>query len=110
MSDRVNPFASISEDPPVFTTKARAEKRVEDTAIAELAERNNFPSRQAAKPAKVERRKPRVYRTGRNIQFNAKVTAETMSKIYRLADEKAVTIGKLLELAADALEREGAKS
>jgi len=48
MNDRVNPFASISEDPPVFTTKPRAEKRVEDTTIAELAQRNNFPSRQAA--------------------------------------------------------------
>jgi hypothetical protein len=110
MNDRVNPFASISEDQPVFTTKPRAEKRVEDAAIAELAERNNFPSRQAARPARSERRKPRVYRTGRNIQFNAKVSAETMSKIYRLADEKAVTIGKLLELAADALEREEPKS
>jgi hypothetical protein len=110
MNDRVNPFAHIKEDPPVFTTKPRGDKPVEETAIAELAERNNFPSRQAGKSTKAERRKPRIYRTGRNIQFNAKVTAETMSKIYRLADEKEVTIGKLLELAVNALEREGAKS
>ena len=34
MSDRANPFAHINEDPLVFTTKPRAEKRVEEKAIA----------------------------------------------------------------------------
>jgi hypothetical protein len=106
MSERVNPFANVKE-PPVFTTKPKPEKPVEEETIARLAEQNNFPSRQATKTAKVERRKPRVYRTGRNQQFNAKVTAETMNKIYKLADERKVPIGELLRLAADALEREG---
>jgi hypothetical protein len=106
MSERANPFANVKE-PPVFTTKAKPEKRVEEETIARIAEQNNFPSRQATKPAKVERRKPRVYRTGRNQQFNAKVTAETMNKIYKLADERKVPIGELLRLAADALEKEG---
>jgi hypothetical protein len=109
MNERVNPFANVKE-PPVFTTKPKPEKPVEEETIARIAEANNFPSRQATKPAKVERRKPRVYRTGRNQQFNAKVTAETMAKIYKLADEKKVPIGELLRLAADALEREGAKT
>ena len=81
---------------------------VEETAIAELAERNNFPSRQAAKSQKTERRKPRIHRTGRNVQFNAKATAETVAKIYKLADERKITLGELLRLAVDALEREGA--
>jgi hypothetical protein len=74
-----------------------------------IAEENKFPSRQAAtaKPPKAERRKPRISRTGRNMQFNAKVTAETMSRIFRLADEKEVTIGKIVELVFDALERDG---
>jgi hypothetical protein len=36
-----------------------------------------------------------------------KVTAETMSRIFRLADEKEVTIGKIVELVFDALERDG---
>jgi len=107
MSDRVNPFAQINEDPPVFATKPRTGNPVEEATLARIAEENKFPSRQATKPVKAERRKPRIYRTGRNVQFNAKVTAETMSKIYRLADQKEVTIGKLLELAFDALEREG---
>jgi hypothetical protein len=107
MSERVNPFAPINEATPVFTTKPRAEKRVEEKVIAELAERNNFPSRQAAKPPKVERRKPRIHRTGRNQQFNAKATAETIDKIYKLANEKKVPLGEILRLAMEALEREG---
>lgn len=106
MSERVNPFANVKE-PPVFTTKPKPEKPVEEETIARIAEQNNFPSRQATKPAKVERRKPRVYRTGRNQQFNAKVTVETMNKIYKLADERKVPIGELLRLSLDALERAG---
>jgi len=107
MNERVNPFASLTE-PPVFTTKPKAEKPVEEETIAKLSEQNNFPSRQASKPAKVERRKMRVYRTGRNQQFNAKMTAETVARIYKLADEKKVPLGELVKLAIDALEREGA--
>jgi len=107
MNDRVNPFADI-KDPPVFKTKPRPDKPVEEETIARIAEQNNFPSRQASKPAKVERRKMRVHRTGRNQQFNAKMTAETVARIYKLADEKNVPLGELVKLALDALEREGA--
>ena len=107
MNERVNPFANL-KDTPVFTTKPKPEKPVEEETISKLAEQNNFPSRQASKPAKVERRKMRVYRTGRNQQFNAKMTAETVARIYKLADEKNVPLGELVKLAIDALEREGA--
>jgi methylmalonyl-CoA mutase N-terminal domain/subunit len=106
MSERVNPFASI-QDAPVFTTKPRTEKPVEEAAIARIAEDNRFPSRQAAKPAKPERRKPRIHRTGRNQQFNAKATAETISRVYKQADEMKVTLGEWMQRAADALDREG---
>ena len=108
MSERVNPFANINEDPPVFTTKPRTQKPVEEAAIARIAEENKFPSRQAAtaKPPKAERRKPRIHRTGRNVQFNAKATAETIIKIYKQADEMKVTLGEWMDRAADALERE----
>jgi methylmalonyl-CoA mutase N-terminal domain/subunit len=108
MSDRVNPFANIKDDPPVFTTKPRAEKPVAEEAIARIAEQNNFPSRQAARPAKAERRKPRIHRTGRNVQFNAKATAETISRVYKQAEEMKVTLGEWMERAANALERAAA--
>jgi hypothetical protein len=106
MSDRVNPFADL-KDTPVFTTKPRAAKPVEEETIARIAEENRFPSRQAAKTAKAERRKPRTHRTGRNVQLNSKVTAETFARIYKAADDRGVVLGELLRLAMDALEREG---
>jgi hypothetical protein len=107
MNDRVNPFAHL-KDTPAFSTKPKPEKPIEPEALTEIAEQNNFTSRQVAKPAKKgERRKPRLHRTGRNMQFNAKATPETIAKFYRLADEKKVTLGELFEMAVDALERAG---
>jgi hypothetical protein len=103
MIERVNPFADLS-DVPVFTTKAKPDKPVEKEIIARIAEDNNFPSRQAARPAKIEKRKPRTYRTGRNTQFHAKATPETIQRFYKLADEKKVPLGELLKLGVDALD------
>lgn len=107
MNRRINPFANIA-DPPTFTTKPKKEKPIEEETLAQFAEQNNFPSRQPAKPLKAERRKPRIHRTGRNQQFNAKATKETIDKIYKLANEMNVPLGELLRLAVDALERAGA--
>ena len=82
MSARVNPFATPA-DPPVFTTKARTERFVQSETFERIAEENNFPSRQAAKSLKEPRRKRRVYTTGRNRQFNIKVTAETVDRFLQ---------------------------
>jgi hypothetical protein len=108
MSGRADPFAILKEPLPSFSTKPRSEKRVEEEAVARIADENNFPSRQAPRVPREPRRKPRVYRTGRNQQFNAKATPETIEKFYKLANEKNVPLGELLRLALDALEREGA--
>jgi hypothetical protein len=89
MSTRVNPFGNLT-DAPVFTTKAKPEKPVPTETIERIAEQNNFPSRQAPKSTKAERRKPRIHRTGRNQQFNAKATPETIQKFYKVADDKRV--------------------
>jgi hypothetical protein len=102
---RVNAFAGL-DDPPVFATKPKPEKpaEAEKASIARLAEENNFPSRQAPKPVKEPRRKIRTHRTGRNTQFNAKVTAETMQRLYKAADDRHVVLGELLKLGVDALD------
>src|SRR5580692_2894198 len=110
MSGRVDPFAVLKDPLPAFTTKPRKEKPVAEETIARIAEDNNFVSRQAPKTAKESRRKRRVYRTGRNQQFNAKATPETIDRFYKLANEKNVPLGELLRLALDALERAGASS
>jgi hypothetical protein len=107
MNERVNPFANLA-DPPEFAPKPKKEKPVIDPAIEQIAEDNNFVSRQPPKVARTLRRKPRVYRTGRNRQFSAKLTEETVNRIYKAADERGVVIGEILRLAMDALEREGA--
>jgi len=106
MSERTNPFADL-RIPASFSTKPRTEKPVEEQTIARIADENNFPSRQATKPPKADKRKPRIHRTGRNQQFTAKATAETVGKIYKLADERKVPLGEVLRLAVEALERAG---
>jgi hypothetical protein len=105
MNARANPFADLAE-PPEFTTKPRPEKPVEKANVTRFAEEQGFPSREPPKPPKAPRRKPRTYRTGRNTQFNAKATPEAIARFYKAADERKVTLGRLLELALDALERE----
>jgi hypothetical protein len=106
MTERVNPFASLA-DPPVFTTKTKTEKAVPTATIERIAEENNFPSRRIIKAKKEPRRKRRVYTTGRNQQFNVRVSLGTQDRFYKLADERGVSICELLELALDALEGAG---
>ena len=107
MSERVNPFADLTTPLPFFTIKPKKEKPVEEEAIARIAAENNFPSRQAPKISREPKRKRRVYTTGRNRQFNIKVTAETVERFYKMADERKVPLCALLEEALDALERAG---
>lgn len=45
------------------------------------------------------------HRTGRNQQLNIKASAETIARFYRLADERRVALGELLEQALNALEK-----
>jgi hypothetical protein len=106
MSGRVNPFADL-KDPSVFTTKPKQEKPVETEVIARIAEEHNFPSRQAPKTPKEPGKKPRRYRTGRNRQFNIKAKNETVERFCKMADDRHVPLGELLEQALDALERAG---
>ncbi len=106
MTERVNVFAALVE-PPVFEPKQRREKPVANEAIEKIAEDNNFPSRQASRNVREPRRKRRVHRTGRNQQLNVKATKETIERFYRMADERNVPLGGMLELALDALDRAG---
>lgn len=106
MTKRLNPFANVA-DIPAFQTKQRPDAPIAKDAIDGLAEANNFPSRQPRNEPRVRRRKPRVYRTGRNQNFSLKVSASTQDRFYQAADEREVTLGRLLELALDALEKQG---
>lgn len=107
-SKRVNPFADLGDFNPAPGKPKLEQQR---TVIDRVAADNGFPSRQPAKSAETSAplspslRKQRRYTTGRNKQINIKATDETIQRLYRLADEKQVPLGELLELALDALER-----
>ena len=107
MSQRVNPFAKLTEVP-VFQTKPKTEKPVAKETIDRIAEENNFPSRQAPKAPATPRRKRRVYRTGRNQQLNIKATNETIERFLKAADDRNVPLGELLKQLLDTLDRAGA--
>jgi hypothetical protein len=109
MTERANPFATLNR-PPILETRARKEKPVANETIESIAADHNFPSRQARKQPNVPKRKPRLYRTGRNCNFGLKASSETIERYHKMADERGVTRARLLELALDALEGAGGTS
>lgn len=78
--------------------------------VKAVSEAANFPSRQAPTAGKMpakEHRTPRRHRTGRNVQFNAKASQQTIDRFYALCDQNPDWVmGYTLERAVDALERE----
>jgi hypothetical protein len=108
-TDRANPFADVG-DLPAFAPKTKAPKPVSQEQIEQIAEANNFPSRQA-QPTRAPVSAPlkqRRYKTGRNQQINVKATSQVIERFYKLADARAVPLGELLRQALDALEKGGA--
>jgi hypothetical protein len=101
---RANAFENLAE-PPVFDIKPKAERPLAKEAVDEIATKNNFPSRQAREKKPPSGRAPRIYRTGRNRNFSVKATNATVERFYKMADQRTVTLGALLELALDALEK-----
>jgi len=65
------------------------------------ADASRFPSRET-----IPRRPPRIYRTGRTMQFNARATPETVEAFYAIADQQRWLISEALEHALAALKRE----
>jgi hypothetical protein len=106
MTERANPFATLNR-PPILETRARKEKPVANETIESIAADHNFPSRQARKQPSAPKRKPRLYRTGRNCNFGLKASSETIERYHKMADDRGVTRARLLELALDALDRAG---
>lgn len=76
--------------------------------VKEVSQAVNFPSREAPKlaPRKTPKREPRIHRTGRNVQFQAKATQATIDRFYAICDQNDWRMGYTLERAVEALERE----
>jgi len=116
MSER----ASIFENSPDFDLSGFApkkQKRAGETApnaISAVSEASGFRSREPSpsvtEPAEQKddplKRTPRRYRTGRNVQLNIKVSAETIESFYAVADKEGWVLGETLERAVAALKNE----
>ena len=76
--------------------------------VKAVSEAVNFPSREAPRQAskKLPKREPRIHRTGRNVQFQAKATQATIDRFYTICDQHDWRLGYTLERAVEALERE----
>ena len=72
--------------------------------VRAIAEASRFPSREAR--ASSTRRPPRIHRTGRTMQFNARTTPQTVEALYAIADQQGWLVGETLEHALAALQRE----
>jgi hypothetical protein len=109
MSSRKDVFATLAEAAR-FEPKPLRTQPVPDEAIERIAEKRNFPSREAPKPNGRPARRQRRYRTGRNQHLGIKATAETVERFYKAADARNVPLGEVLRLALDALEKAGGSS
>jgi len=88
--------------------RARQLPRPEEIDAARVGSR--FKSREPTQTPEVDRqqtkRKPMVYRTGRNVTFSAKTTKETVDQFYQLAEQNGWKAGETFERAVGALVRE----
>jgi hypothetical protein len=113
---RANPFGDLDD----FATPPTSHPVAVD-AIDRLAEASGFPRRTArtAVPggepegqgaaASPPVRQQRRHVTGRNRQINIKATEETVTTLYRIADDLGLPLGAVLERALAALEDQGSR-
>lgn len=111
MSERASIFGDNTDfDVSGFTPKKSKTEKIEAPAeaIRAVSEASSFKSREAIKIEVKEdpKREPRRYRTGRNVQLNLKVRAETLESFYEIADRQGWVLGETLEKALAALKRE----
>lgn len=107
---RADPFADVGDtlDLSDFAPSPVKRTPVAKELVKKASEANNFPSRAAPKaaPEVIPATKPaqRRHRTGRNVQFNTKVTQSVAERYAALQDKTGLVYGELLEMALDYLE------
>lgn len=76
-------------------------------AVRKVSEATNFKSREPENPPqKAVKRNARVYRTGRNAQFNIKARSEDIQAFYEIADSQGWVLGETLQKAVEALKKD----
>src|SRR5207248_1285731 len=114
MKSRASIFEDVPEvDVSAFVPKGEADAKAPiPEQVRAVSETANFRSRevprQSAKAPK--KRQARVYRTGRNVQFNVKASQETVDAFYSVTEANPGWVLRYtLERAIEALKRELAK-
>ncbi len=94
----------VSDFSPAGNTKPRPKLEEIDAASAG----SRFKSREAPPVADLSetKRRPMVYRTGRNVTFSTKTTKQTVDEFYALAEENGWKAGETFENAVAALRRD----
>ncbi|PPQ31924.1 stability/partitioning determinant [Rhodopila globiformis] len=87
-----------------FTPKASRSAAPPIEQVRDVAQAAGFPTREAKRVAPIAER--HYYRTGRDTQFNTKVRPDVKNRFVAIATEDGVPLGKVLEDALDALERQ----
>jgi len=96
---------NLGDFKPKAPNEAPAVKPEQVRAVAEQSKfRSREPNPQPASTA--DRAEPWRYRTGRDVQFNAKVKAETKAGYQDIARRLERPLGEVLERALAALQRE----
>jgi hypothetical protein len=97
-------------DVSAFSPKAEVDRKApppeQVKAVSQVA---NFTSREPTTikaSSKPNKRAPRQYRTGRNVQLSIKALAETVDEFYAITDKQGWVLGFTLQRAIDALKRE----
>jgi hypothetical protein len=107
---RADPFADVGDtlDLSDFRPAPASRPAVPKEAVKKASEANNFPSRAAPTPpvaaSNPARPAQRRHRTGRNVQFNTKVTRDVADRYAALAEKSGLVYGELLEIALERLE------
>jgi hypothetical protein len=118
MAERVGLFEDEKDfDVVGFAPKKQAHSQSGPPAdvIRAISEASNFRSREPAAPTTADptgivKRKPRLHRTGRNLQFNVKLRADSVESFYDIANRQEWTMGETVERALAALKRELGRS
>ncbi len=99
--DLADVLASLPKGP------SKPKNTVSKAEIKKVSEEAKFVSREV--PPQPEKRKRRLYRTGRNVQFATKLSKETHDSIYDTCEQQGWLVAETIENAMAALQEKIAK-
>ena len=119
MATRARIFETPALDITEFKPKSETDDRPDASAIDQVSG-SKFRSREVATVQRAAdylstvsqpstKRRPMVYRTGRNVTFSAKTTQATVDAFYELAQQQGWKAGETFERAVEALQQQIAK-